>query len=302
MDDNWQSIDYHGENQLEHGWLDFEAEAQSFPRGLKATVAKVRERHRNIRHVAVWHALLGYWGGISENGKLAQTYKTTTVPRRDVNLSLDGTMTVVDAEDVPRLYDDFYSFLVNSGVDSVKSDVQFMVDTWDDPAARHKLTYTYLDTWNRAAMHHFGMRTISSMSLFPQWLFHLLSASWRPTYPVRSSDDFFPDVPDSHPWHVWANAHNCIVLQFLNVVPDWDMFQSDHEFSGFHAAARCISGGPICITDVPGQHDMGIIRQITGKTPHGRTLVFRPSVIGKAISPFVGFGDNSLLAVGSYHG
>lgn len=80
------------------------------------------------------------------------------------------------------------------------------------------------------------------------------------------------------------------------------MFQTVHEYSGFHAAARCVSGGPIYITDVPGQHDIDLINQMTGLTPRGKTIVFRPSVLGKSIDHYVGYDDNSLLKVGAYHG
>ncbi|KAF4125127.1 Raffinose synthase or seed imbibition protein Sip1 [Geosmithia morbida] len=302
IDDNWQNIDHRGNSQFDHGWLDFEADTQSFPRGLKATVTSIRQRYPNIQNIAVWHALLGYWGGISADGPLAERYKTVELSRQDPTLPINGRMSVVDAVDAPRLYDDFYQFLVDCGVDSVKTDAQFMVDTWTDPAARQELLYTYLDAWSNAALRHFSMRTISCMSLFPQWIFHMQSSPRKPTFPLRSSDDFTPGEPSAHPWHVWTNAHNCIVLQCLNVIPDWDMFQTGHEFGGFHAAARCISGGPVYITDVPGKHDTDIISQITGRSPSGNTTILRPSVIGKAVSPFVGYDDNAFLKVGSYNG
>ena len=106
----------------------------------------------------------------------------------------------------------------------------------------------------------------------------------------------------SHPWHIWTNAHNTLFTQHLNILPDWDMFQTVHEYSGFHAAARCVSGGPIYITDVPGQHDIELIKQMTGLTPRGKTVIFRPSVLGKSIDQYVGYDDNSLLKVGAYHG
>lgn len=80
------------------------------------------------------------------------------------------------------------------------------------------------------------------------------------------------------------------------------MFQTVHDYSGFHAAARCVSGGPIYITDVPGQHDIELINQMTGLTPRGKTVIFRPSVLGKSIDYYVGYDDNSLLKVGAYHG
>lgn len=305
IDDNWQSIDYHGPSQFQYGWKDFEAEPEGFPKGLKATVSHIREKHPHIQHIAVWHALLGYWGGIAPDGKIAKTYNTIEVVREDAdrrNLPLGGKITVIAEEDVSRFYNDFYKFLVDCGIDAVKTDAQFMLDTWVGASSRRDLINTYLDTWTIATLRHFSAKAISCMSQFPQALFHSQMPTNRPTILVRNSDDFFPEIPASHPWHVWTNAHNSIFMKYLNVLPDWDMFQTVHEYSGFHAAARCISGGPIYITDVPGEHDMDLIDQMTGLTPRGKTVIFRPSVLGKTVYPYMGYDDDSLLKVGSYHG
>lgn len=211
-------------------------------------------------------------------------------------------MTVVDCEDVPKYYDDFYKFLSDAGVDAVKTDVQFMLDTIENAPARQSLIKTYLDAWIMSSLRHFSNRTISCMSQFPQALFYSQMKQNRSPFLMRSSDDFFPQIAASHPWHIWTNAHNAILMEHLNVLPDWDMFQTVHEYSGFHAAARCISGGPIYITDVPGEHNIDLIRQMTGVTPRGKTVIFRPSVIGKVVNPYNGYCDNLLLKVGSYHG
>lgn len=124
----------------------------------------------------------------------------------------------------------------------------------------------------------------------------------RPPLLVRNSDDFFPEIPTSHPWHIFVNAHNALFTQHLNLIPDWDMFQTVHEYSGFHAAARCVSGGPIYITDVPGEHDLDLINQMTGPSPRGKTVIFRPSVVGKSLDQYNGYDDDHFLLVGTYHG
>ncbi|KAF4963939.1 hypothetical protein FSARC_8074 [Fusarium sarcochroum] len=305
IDDNWQSIDYRGPSQFQHGWNDFEAEPKAFPKGLKTTVSQIRKDHPHIQHIAVWHALLGYWGGIAPDGKLANTYKTIEVEREDAdrrNLPLGGRMTVIAQEDVNRFYDDFYRFLSDAGIDAVKTDAQFMIETWIAASPRRDLINTYLDAWTISTLRHFSAKAISCMSQFPQALFHSQMPTNRPTILVRNSDDFFPEIPASHPWHVWTNAHNSIFMKHLNVLPDWDMFQTVHEYSGFHAAARCVSGGPIYITDVPGEHDMDLIGQMTGLTPRGKTVIFRPSMLGRAMDPYIGYDDDLLLKVGSYHG
>lgn len=302
IDDNWQSIDYHGHDQFQHGWKEFEADAKAFPKGLKATVSHIRQKHPHIQHIAVWHALLGYWGGLAPDGQLAQTYKTIRVAREDVDPPIGGEMTVVAEEDVSRFYNDFYRFLSDCGVDAVKTDAQFMMDSWTSASARRTLLMRYLNTWTISMLRHFSARAISCMSQMPQALFHSQMPANRPAIVVRNSNDFFPDVPSSHTWHVWTNAYNSILTQYLNVLPDWDMFQTVHEYSGFHAAARCISGGPVYITDVPGEHNMDLIGQMTGVTPRGRTVILRPSVVGRSVHPYVGYEDGVLLKVGSYHG
>ncbi|OTA64266.1 glycoside hydrolase family 36 protein [Hypoxylon sp. EC38] len=300
IDDNWQDIDYEGQDQYQHGWKRFEAEPNAFPRGLKDTVSRIRSTHPSIQHVAVWHALLGYWGGISSTGDLAETYKTVQVDRDDSNLR--GPMTVIAKEDVGKFYDDFYRFLSDAGIDGVKTDVQYMVDTWVPAKLRRELTDAYLDSWMIAALRHFSIKVISCMSQAPQLLFHQQLPRNRPPMLARNSDDFYPDIADSHPWHLFANAHNALLTQHLNILPDWDMFQTDHEFAGFHAAARCLSGGPIYITDVPGKHNIELINQMTGRTPRGKTVIFRPSVLGKSIDPYMSYDEPVILKIGSYHG
>ena len=139
------------------------------------------------------------------------------------------------------------------------------------------------------------------MSQIPQILFHSQLPQNRFAILVRNSDDFFPEVEASHAWHVFTNAHNSLFTQHLNILPDWDMFQTVHDYSGFHAAARCVSGGPIYITDVPGKHNVGLINQMTGQTTRGKTVIFRPNV-GKSLDAYVGYEDEVLLKVGTYHG
>ncbi|KAI1827497.1 glycoside hydrolase family 36 protein [Xylaria intraflava] len=300
IDDNWQDVDYIDPASNSHGWKRFEAEPESFPRGLKHTVSKIRSRFASIEHVAVWHALFGYWGGISPRGDIARQYRTIEVYRE--NPKAEKPMTVVANADVKRFYDDFYRFLSSCGVDGVKIDVQFMVDHLASSKHRRELTNKYLDACMTASLRHFGVRTISCMSQAPQILFRQQLPQNRPPIPARNSDDYFPDVAESHPWHIWANAHNALFTQHLNILPDWDMFQTCHKNAGYHAAARCVSGGPVYITDVPGQHDVDLINQMTGVSPLGKTIILRPSVVGRAIDPYTGYAEDALLKVGSYHG
>ena len=140
------------------------------------------------------------------------------------------------------------------------------------------------------------------MSQVPQILFHTQLPTNKPRFMVRNSDDFFPGIPNSHPWHIFVNAHNSLLTSHLNILPDWDMFQTSHPYSSFHAAGRCVSGGPIYFTDEPGQHNLDLIAQMTARTTQGKTIILRPSVIGKTVGVYNAYEEERLLKVGTFNG
>lgn len=300
IDDNWQSLDNRGNSQFKRGMTDFEANKQGFPNGLKHTVTTIRDNHPNIQHIAVWHAILGYWGGISPTGTIAQEYKTKVVHKQKGVAS--GTFTVVDADDAPRFYDDFYQFLLASGIDSVKTDAQFFLDLLEDADDRRRFINTYQDAWTIASLRYFSNKAISCMSQTPQILFHSQMPTTKPRLMVRNSDDFFPEVPSSHPWHIFTNAHNSVLSSHLNILPDWDMFQTSHPYSSFHAAGRCVSGGPIYFTDEPGKHDLDLIKQMTAQSIKENTVILRPDLIGKTTNVYTAYEEERLLKVGTFVG
>lgn len=136
------------------------------------------------------------------------------------------------------------------------------------------------------------------MSLLPQFIFYSHLPTNKPCYAVRNSDDFFPNEPSSHTWHIFCNAHVSVLTQHLNLLPDWDMFQTNHIWSGFHAAARCVSGGPIYFTDEPGKHDLGLIDQMTARAATNR-IILRPDV-GKTTQVYAGHLEPVLCKLGTY--
>ena len=299
IDDNWQSLDgTQGEtSQFQRGWTDFEANKLGFPGGLKSTVGRIRSQHPAISNVAVWHGLFGYWGGVSPSGTIARNYKTIEVVQQQ-----GGRMLVVDPTDIHRMYDDFYDFLSSSGITSVKTDTQFYLDLLASTPDRRAFTTAYQAAWTTAHLRHFAGKAISCMSQIPQILFHSLLPVNTPRILLRNSDDFFPTIPASHPWHVFSNAHNALFVQHLNVLPDWDMFQTSHPYSSFHAAARCVSGGPIYITDASGEHDIDLVTQITAENVRGQTVILRPSVVGKTVGIYDQYNEGQILKVGTYNG
>jgi hypothetical protein len=303
IDDNWQSLDNAGQSQFYRGWVRFEANTEGFPNGLAHTASKICHDHPNIQHIAVWHALLGYWGSISPTGEIAKNYKTCRVKLQEGILPVPReSYTIVDAQDIQRMYNDFYAFLSRSGIDAVKTDVQSFLDIIESPSDRSRLMNAYLDAWSIASLRAFSTKAISCMSQAPQILFHSQLPQNKPRYLVRNSDDFFPGIDESHPWHIFCNAHNSLLTQHLNVLPDWDMFQTSHAYAYYHGAARCVSGGPVYITDEPGKHSFDLIDQMTARTVRGNTVVLRPSVVGKSLDAYYAYSDGVPLRVGTFHG
>ncbi|KAF8430254.1 glycoside hydrolase superfamily [Tirmania nivea] len=294
IDDNWQSL-------ISRKWDKFEADSTQFPRGLRATVTTIKQRFPHITHVAVWHAMFGYWDGIAPGGWVASNYKTE-------KLKWHGgfDVLVVAADDIQRLFDDFYSFLADCGVDGVKTDVQASLDELDNGADRYRISNAYQDAFKLASMKHFGRKVIYCMAMQPFiLLYSLLSPSSGLAPVLRNSDDFFPNIPSSHPWHIFANSMNNLYTSHLNALPDWDMFQSSlPTYGSMHAAARCISGGPIYITDTPGRHNVNLINQMTASTPGGTggLISLRPSRVATPMNPFVRYRGPQLLRVGNFVG
>ncbi|EAW10291.1 putative raffinose synthase protein Sip1 [Aspergillus clavatus NRRL 1] len=309
IDDTWQSLDNEGESQFKRAWTQFEASPKTFPRGIKQATETIRRKHPSIGHIAVWHALFGYWGGISPDGELAQKYKTKEVPLVDpaakgqiAHAFEKGSVLAIDPDDIQRFYDEFYSFLTSVGIDSVKTDAQFFLDLLKDPEDRKRFTNAYQDAWSISISKHFSARAISCMSMTPQIIFHSQLPTNKAQTPLRNSDDFFPEIPASHTWHIFCNAHNALLTRYLNVLPDWDMFQTYHPFASFHAAARCLSGGPIYITDEPGKHSLDVINQMTASTTQGATVILRPSVVGRSLDMYHDYNEGNILRIGTYTG
>jgi hypothetical protein len=304
IDDNWQSLDTGSSSDpFEYQWTNFEANKENFPQGLSHLTKRIRETQPHLRHIAVWHGIFGYWGGISPTGHIAKCYEPVTVDRQEIESYMSGgKVTTVSDTEVNRMYDDFYSFLADSGIDSVKADNQYYPDYISGARDREALIQAYQDAWLAAATKHFEHRAISCMSQTPQILFHsFLNQKNQPPYLVRNSDDFFPDEPSSHTWHIFCNAHNAILTQHLNLLPDWDMFQTAGAFPGMHAAARCLSGGPIYITDVPGQHDKNLIDQMTAPTLGGILHILRPETVGRSLEAYNRPESHRFLRIGSAH-
>ncbi|KAG4033161.1 hypothetical protein MFRU_005g01750 [Monilinia fructicola] len=271
IDDGWQSITSFGSETFptQHRWSRFEASSTSFPEGLTNLSLRIRKSYPWIKNIGVWHGIFGYWGGIDPESEIGQRYKLRWV---EIDNHHRSGMWVVDACDVRRFYDDFYSFLISSGINAIKLDTQGLLADLKNAKDRRELIATYQDAIHKSLAYHFEDRVISCMSQYPSNIFSpqiLLSSSNHGPgrIAMRNSDDFWPDEISSHPWHVHANSHTAHLTTHLeNIIPDWDMFQtasSSSSYPSYHAAARALSGSLLSLTDAPGYHDTRLLSQLT---------------------------------------
>ena len=254
LDDGWQDS---------MGWLLRSTGANSkFPGGLGSLVASVRKL--GVRYVGVWHAVQGYWHGVSPTGPLADEYRIRAVPQttkefagwpENLNPSVRYAL---HPDDVAAFYSAFYSELKSAGVDFTKVDGQAATSLIADevfPAA-HTIG-KYQSAMQRAVSKFLRAGSIHCMANCADLLWRQRSASvWR------NSDDFYPQKPfAAQAKHLVSNAYNA-VLTGAFATPDWDMFQSTHEHALFHALARALSGGPVYVSDKPGQHNSALLRRL----------------------------------------
>ena len=81
----------------------------------------------------------------------------------------------------------------------------------------------------------------------------------RPSSPIaRTSDDFFPNIPESLAEHAIENAY-CSLLIGCLCYCDWDMFWTRHPHARTHMLLRWISGGPIYCSDKLGETDSDLL-------------------------------------------
>ncbi|KAJ1877558.1 hypothetical protein H4R99_002944 [Coemansia sp. RSA 1722] len=280
IDDGWQSVStYDGFGQL----YDIYANSEKFPGQLKQTVDELLSL--GIKRVGVWHALWGYWGGINPQGPLAKRYKIEKYHRMRSSVAEECDIWLIASCSINQFYSDFYSWLGSQGISFVKVDYQAAFETLQGyPHSDGKIggMYSaYLDAMEQAAHDHLGPGSvIHCMAQSPHVIMRALqqttqqsqnshSSSYFSDHALfRNSDDYFPDVPSSHGWHIYCNMANAVWTRFLRkrFSADWDMFQPGRQGCDIHAASRALSGGPVYITGSQNDYDAQKLSQYVGNS------------------------------------
>lgn len=262
LDDGWQRTARRPTGELR---LTSFAANDKFPGGLGATVRLAKEGF-GVQTFLVWHAVIGYWGGVDEVG-LPQ-YGVVAQPRQFgegvlthvplCNQDWWGNLVgFVPPAQIAAFYDDYHGQLRAQGVDGVKVDNQAMLEAVSHGhGGRVAVARAYRAGLEASVQSHFAGRLLNCMSNAQETWYGSPGSSL-----IRSSIDFFPERPESHGNHLYTNAQVGVWFgEFMQ--PDWDMFQSGHEWGPFHAAARALSGGPLYVSDRPDCHDFELLSRL----------------------------------------
>ncbi|KAE9602642.1 hypothetical protein Lal_00049636 [Lupinus albus] len=251
-------------------------------KGMGAFVRDLKEEFKALEYVYVWHAYLGYWGGIRPNvagmpeSKIIDLKMSEGVEKMMVDLAvvkvIENRVGLVAPDE---LYEGLHSHLESVGIDGVKIDVTNILEMISEEyGGRVELAKAYFKALTASVRKHFkGNGVIASMQQSNEFMF--LGAE---TISLgRVGDDFWSKDPAGDPtgtyWlqgcHMVHCAYNSLWMgNFIH--PDWDMFQTNHVCAEFHAASRAISGGPIYISDSIGNHNFKLLKMLV--LPDGSIL------------------------------
>jgi len=243
--------------------------------GLKEVVAHLRN-DLEVDFVICWHGLSAYWSGISTDSEPMQKFaphNVTPHPTQsilDVEPSMKWNPTTLAGMgaiyDPYHLFSQMHKYLSDCDISGVKVDCQAgvtLVGTVTGGSASSAARYH--DALESSVSRHFDSNTVINC------MCHTLENiyNWSNSAVARASDDFYPSDEASHYAHIAACAYNGLFLSPL-VIPDYDMFQSNHASSYVHAVARAVSGGPVYVSDAPGKHDFSVLRKLV--LPNGMIL------------------------------
>lgn len=244
-------------------------DGQKEPSGLKDLVMDIKKNF-GLKYVYLWHALMGHWGGLVPNSLGTKMYNPemkypvqspgNLANMRDLSMDCMEKYGIgaIDPDKISQFYDDLHKYLVSQDVDGVKVDVQNILETiCSGLESRVSLTRRFQQALEESIATNFKDNSIiCCMGQSTDSIFHSKRSAI-----TRASDDYYPKNAETQTLHIAAVAFNSIFLGEV-VVPDWDMFYSQHGAAEFHAVARAVGGCGVYVSDKPGKHDFKILKRL----------------------------------------
>ena len=244
---------------IDDGWLDlkdrllydYRPDRDKFPEGFRRMTEEIRNS-TGVEWFGVWHALMGYWSGISPDSPVARE-------EREYLCHTASGRLVPDPEHGAGFYRDWYRVLNEQGISFVKVDGQGTIPLCFENTVPLGTAARGLHSALESGAARMDGAVINCMGMAME---NILS---RPATAIsRNSDDFFPGREGSFYEHLLQNAYNSLYHDQLYCC-DWDMFWTEHPDSAKHALLRAISGGPVYCSDRVGQTDPAVLKPLVYK-------------------------------------
>lgn len=299
LDDGWQTVceKYNGRGEYK---LSSFRPNKKFGFDLSNLTSVAKEKY-GVKQFYVWHALLGYWGGVEPNSFEMRKYRpkyrmlkfspSAHKVHPDVPEFLCGTP---ECDKLFEFYNDYHKSLAEQGVDGVKVDVQFNSGALgEENGGRVRMTRKCKNALEASVNLNFKGGLINCMSGSND-----LTYFTKASNVTRTSDDFFPNDSESHGKHIFNNAINSLWIGGFTRC-DWDMFQTKHKYGEFHAAARAVSGSPVYVSDKVDEHNFEIIKKLT--TSDGKLLLAEKTARPTEDSLFLDMSFNEIFKIFNYN-
>ncbi|HYG37975.1 MAG TPA: Sip1-related alpha-galactosidase [Cytophagales bacterium] len=267
---------------IDDGWLkvgedmklkSLKPDTTKFPGGFKPLVENLKNNY-NVKNVGIWHTINAYWKGIDSSSDLGIQYK-------DILYSYQGKLPwskdtlktfycpTPKNERGMEFFDDWYNYLSGEGISFIKVDNQLAVGQISE--GQYPLWFTgqqLQKNFQIPASKYFNGNVINCMEMTTDNIYHFGKSAI-----ARASDDYMPKEVSYNLESGNAAVHitNCLFnsLWLSPIVwPDYDMFESYMLYPEYHAIARAISGGPIYVSDWPGEQNFEVLKPLilnTGK-------------------------------------
>ena len=289
VDDGWSPVN---DGKLSA----FEADPAKFPHGIKAFSDELK-RDYDVSWVGVWHTFQGYWKGVDPDSDLGREYA-------DVLFEGEGGVRIPQPVGQAgfRFFLDWHSALRQWGIDFIKVDNQ---------STMQQLTKDRLPVFDAMRQQQYSLQASANVAFQNRIINCMGMASesaycWLTSAVARNSDDYQPDREENPQSHARQNAYNSLWLSQL-AVPDFDMFQSHHPQSEYHAVLRAVSGGPVYVTDEPDRQDWSVLRKLCFKggllpmpdapaAPTADVLFVDPQVEKVPLKVFTRAGEAGIVA------
>ena len=257
----WMLIDDGWFSAQEKMLYDFAPDPEKFPNGFKGMIEDIRTG-TDIRWFGIWHALGGYWDGVSPDSPLAlreAPYLYQAANGRIVPSPKTGA----------GFYADWYKELKRNEVDFVKVDGQSAAPFYFENCLPVSEAARGMNQALESGAYRMDGAVINCMGMAME---NILA---RPASAVsRNSDDFVPAKENGFTEHLLQNAYNTIYHNEIYCC-DWDMFWTKHEDAVKHSLLRAISGGPVYFSDRIGDTVPEVLKPLVYQD--GRVLMMERS-------------------------